>query len=110
MHGLGRAAVPHVVAAGALADTCGKPLTLTGTLFGDYSSTLFYLLWRFSPALRLEFGYREEARWVSRYGIVERITKRDPDAYCEMGAPPGGGPTRPGSSRSRAPRSSSPRT
>lgn len=60
-------------------------MTLTGTIFGGYSSTLFYLLWRFSPALRLEFGYRDEAKWVSRYGIVERITKKDADAYAEDG-------------------------
>src|SRR5581483_7340275 len=50
-----------------------------------HSSTLFYLLWRFSPAVRLEFGYREEPKWVSRYGIVQRITKKDPDAYADEG-------------------------
>src|SRR5581483_11911774 len=73
------------LAAGALAEACGKVLTLTGTIFGGYSSTLFYLLWRFSPAVRLEFGYRDEAKWVRRYGIVERITKKDPDAYTDDG-------------------------
>jgi hypothetical protein len=73
------------LAAGTLAGACGATLALTGTVFGGYSSTLFYLLWRFSPAVRAEFGYRDEARWVSRYGIVERITKQDPDAYIEDG-------------------------
>ncbi|MDA8219821.1 MAG: helicase-related protein, partial [Dehalococcoidales bacterium] len=73
------------LAAGALAAVCGKALTLTGTIFGGYSSTLFYLLWRFSPAARLEFGYREEAKWVGRYGIIERITTKDPDAYTDDG-------------------------
>jgi len=73
------------LAAETLAAACGRTLTLTGTVFGGYSSTLFYLLWRFSPAVRTEFGYRDEARWVSRYGIVERITKKDPDAYTEDG-------------------------
>lgn len=73
------------LAAGALAAACGRTLTLTGTVFGGYASTLFYLLWRFSPALRREFGYHDEARWVSRYGIVERITKKDPDRYTDDG-------------------------
>ncbi len=73
------------LAAAGLAEACGKTLALTGTVFGGYSSTLFYLLWRFSPAVRTEFGYRDEAKWVSRYGIVERITKKDPDAYADDG-------------------------
>ena len=37
------------LAAGALADACGRTLTLTGTLMGGYASTLFHLLWRFNP-------------------------------------------------------------
>ena len=36
------------IAAGVLADACGKSFTLTGTLTGGYSSTLFHLLYRFS--------------------------------------------------------------
>lgn len=73
------------LAAASLAAACPRTLTLTGTVFGGYSSTLFYLLWRFSPAVRAEFGYRDEAKWVSRYGIVERISKKDPDAYTDDG-------------------------
>ncbi|MBE7520654.1 MAG: ATP-dependent helicase [Thermoflexaceae bacterium] len=70
------------VAAGTLAEACKAVLTLTGTLMGGYSSTLFWLLWRFSPAVREEFTYSDESKWVSRYGIVERITRRsDDDAY-----------------------------
>ena len=37
------------IAAGVLADACGKSLSLTGTLLGGYSSTIFHLLYRFSP-------------------------------------------------------------
>lgn len=73
------------LAAGVLAGSCAKTLTLTGTVFGGYASTLFYLLWRFSPVVRREFGYHGEAKWVSRYGIVERITKKDPNAYADDG-------------------------
>jgi hypothetical protein len=68
------------LAAATLAEACGKTLSLTGTLFGGYSSTLFYLLWRFSPQVRTSFGYGDETRWITRYGVVERITKLDPDA------------------------------
>lgn len=67
------------IAAGTLAETCDRTLTLTGTLMGGYASTLFHLLWRFSPEVRGEFAYGEEARWVSRYGIVERITRKTGD-------------------------------
>ncbi|MGI8915728.1 MAG: hypothetical protein ACR2JY_18410, partial [Chloroflexota bacterium] len=73
------------VAAATLAEVCGKTLTLSGTLFGGYASSLFHLLWRFSPPVRAEFGYGEEQQWVQRYGIVERVSKRDPDAYGEDG-------------------------
>ncbi len=72
------------LAAGTLAEACGRTLTLTGTLMGGYASTLFHLLWRFSPAVRDEFAHGDEPRWVTRYGIVERITKKtggDDDAY-----------------------------
>lgn len=71
------------LAAGTLAEACGRTLTLTGTLMGGYASTLFHLLWRFSPAVREEFTYGDEPRWIARYGIVERITKKggDDDAY-----------------------------
>jgi len=71
------------LAAGTLAEACRRTLTLTGTLMGGYASTLFYLLWRFSPGLREEFTYRDEQRWVARYGIVERITRKggDDEAY-----------------------------
>ncbi|NJD66861.1 MAG: ATP-dependent helicase [Chloroflexi bacterium] len=71
------------VAAGTLAEACKAVLTLTGTLMGGYSSTLFWLLWRFSPAVREEFSYSDESKWVGRHGIVERITRKGggDDAY-----------------------------
>ena len=69
------------IAAGVLADACGKSLTLTGTLTGGYSSTLFHLLYRFSPAIRTEFGRSDEHRWIQRYGFEEvTIGKPDNDA------------------------------
>ena len=70
------------IAGGVLADACGRTLALTGTLMGGYSSTLFHLLYRFSPAIRAEFENHEESKWVSRYGFRrEKVrTKEDPNA------------------------------
>jgi len=73
------------MAAGTLAEACGRTLSLTGTLMGGHSSSLFYLLWRFSRTVRAEFSYRDEAKWVSRYGILERVSKKDADTYVDDG-------------------------
>ena len=67
------------IAAGVLADSCGKSLTLTGTLTGGYSSTLFHLLYRFSPEIRAEFGRSEEGRWIQRYGFLEQTVRHEGD-------------------------------
>ena len=66
------------IAAGVLADACGKSLSLSGTLMGGCSSTLFHLLYRFSPEIRTEFGRSDEHRWVQRYGF-EEVTMGRPD-------------------------------
>ncbi len=69
------------IAAGVLADVCGRSLSLSGTLMGGYSSTLFHLLYRFSPEIRTEFGRSEERRWITRYGFEEyTVGKPDDDA------------------------------
>ncbi len=60
------------IAAGNLAQTCGKSLTLTGTLTGGYSSTLFHLLYRFTPEIRNEFKHNQQSRWIDRYGFRQR--------------------------------------
>ena len=67
------------IAAGVLADSCGKSLTLTGTLTGGYSSTLFHLLYRFSPEIRTEFARSEEGRWIQRYGFLEQTVRHEGD-------------------------------
>ena len=73
------------IAAGILADACGKSLSLSGTLMGGYSSTLFHLLYRFSPEIRTEFGRGEESRWIERYGFVEHTIGRDDGESLEDG-------------------------
>ena len=73
------------IAAGVLADVCGKSLSLSGTLMGGYSSTLFHLLYRFSPELRTEFERSDEHRWIQRYGFEEVTVGKDDDDAVEDG-------------------------
>ena len=73
------------IAAGVLADVCGKSLSLSGTLMGGYASTLFHLLYRFSPEIRTEFGRSEEGRWIKRYGFEEVTIGRPDDGAVEDG-------------------------
>ena len=73
------------IAAGVLADACGKSLSLSGTLMGGYSSTLFHLLYRFSPEIRTEFGRSDEHRWIQRYGFEEHTVGKPDDDAVEDG-------------------------
>ncbi len=73
------------IAAGVLADVCGKSLSLSGTLMGGYSSTLFHLLYRFSPELRTDFGRSDEHRWIQRYGFEEHTVGKPDDDAVEDG-------------------------
>ena len=73
------------IAAGVLADVCGKSLSLSGTLMGGYSSTLFHLLYRFSPEIRTDFGRSDEHRWIQRYGFEEHTVGKLDDDSVEDG-------------------------
>ena len=73
------------IAAGILAEACGKSLSLTGTLLGGYASTIFHLLYRFSPEIRTEFGRSDEGRWIKRYGFEEHSIGKDDDGPTEDG-------------------------
>ena len=50
-----------------------------------HASTLFHLLYRFSPEIRTAFGRSEESRWIERYGFVERTVGRPDDGALEDG-------------------------
>lgn len=50
-------------------------LPLTGTLFGGMSTSIFWLLYRLFPAIRDDFGFHDEMRWASLYGVVQRKRK-----------------------------------
>ena len=73
------------IAAGVLADACGKSLSLTGTLLGGYASTIFHLLYWFSPEIRTEFGRSDEGRWIKRYGFEEHTIGKPDDESTEDG-------------------------
>ena len=73
------------IAAGILANVCDKSLTLTGTLMGGYASTLFHLLYRFSPEIRTQFGQTEESRWIKRYGFEEITITKNEDVHTDDG-------------------------
>ena len=73
------------IAAGVLADACGRSLSLTGTLLGGYASTIFHLLYRFSPEIRTEFGRSDEHRWIQQYGFEEVTVGKPDDESVEDG-------------------------
>ena len=65
---------------GRLCAACRKVVLLTGTIYGGKASTLFYLLYRSSPAFRQAYGYNEVNRWIEEYGILQyRETERPDD-------------------------------
>ncbi len=68
-------------AAGILASACKRSLAMTGTLFGGYSSTLFHLLYRLSSTFKKDYEYSQVSKWIDHYGIWERVTKFNDDAY-----------------------------
>lgn len=65
------------IAAGNLASSCRNCITLTGTLMGGYSSTLFFLLYRFSKQIKNDFGFHDMPRWVQQYGFLEQTIKKE---------------------------------
>ena len=52
---------------------------------GGYSSTLFHLLYRFSPEIRTDFGRSDEHRWIQRYGFEEHTVGKPDDDSVEDG-------------------------
>ena len=52
-------------------------LTLTGTFFGGKSASIFWLLHRLSGGVRSDFGFHDEKRWASLYGVLETTERRD---------------------------------
>jgi hypothetical protein len=66
---------------GLLARHIPAVITLTGTFFGGPASSIFWLLHRTQASVRADFGFSEETRWVSRFGVLEHVFKTDEDEY-----------------------------
>lgn len=47
-----------------LSGACRFTLGATGTLFGGYSTSIFWLMYRLSGEVRRRFGYSDDRRWV----------------------------------------------
>ncbi len=90
------------IAAGVLADVCGKSLSLSGTLMGGYSSTLFHLLYRFSPEIRTDFGRSDEHRWIQRSASRRSRSGSPTTTRWRTGGSAGGASTARWSGRGRA--------
>ena len=63
------------IAAATLSNIIPRTIALTGTYAGGYASTLFHLLYRFSPHIRNHYAVNDVDRWVQEYGFIEKITK-----------------------------------
>jgi hypothetical protein len=89
VHELKGGATAQGNAFGTLAAACRKTIALTGTLLGGYASHMFYLNYRLNPRSMLAEGvhYGKEMNFISRYGVLERITRYYPgdDNVCSKG-------------------------
>lgn len=57
----------------ALNNVTRYTIGLTGTLFGGYSTSIFWLLYRLSPNVRREFGFDDEQRWAEKFGLLKSV-------------------------------------
>ena len=73
------------ISAGNIAAATKRSLTLTGTLMGGQSTTIFYLLHRFSPEFRNHYGFNDTAQWRARYGFTETTTTWKEETDTEKG-------------------------
>ncbi len=67
---------------GALSSAAKKSIALTGTLTGGYADDLRAILFRLNPDTLLAEGirYHDVSKFVSRYGVLERINRYRLDA------------------------------
>lgn len=66
---------------GTFVDISKRTLALTGTLLGGYASNLFKILFRMDAKSLLaeDLDYKSDARWVGRYGVLEKVYKQSSD-------------------------------
>jgi len=60
---------------------------LTGTLFGGYSTSIFWLLYRLSPEVRQNYSFNGELKWAEHMGLIKKtFYVADPNRVPEDGA------------------------
>ena len=60
---------------GTLVRASKRTLAMTGTLFGGFATSLFYLLHRLDPRIRAEFAWSDGQRFAGLYGVLERMVR-----------------------------------
>lgn len=70
---------------GTLVKACKRTLGMTGTMFGGFSTSLFFLLHRIDPRIKREFSWSDKMRWASLYGVLERVIKGKSDGDDDYG-------------------------
>jgi hypothetical protein len=70
--------VGHVMA--VLAGICKYKIGLTGTLFGGYSTSIFWLLYRILASVRQNYGFEAELAWATDMGLIKRSFYVNPNA------------------------------
>ena len=63
----------------ALASASKRVLAMTGTLFGGYATSLFYLLYRLTTDFKESYGHNDSLRFAEHFGILERVYKEKSD-------------------------------
>jgi hypothetical protein len=60
---------------------------LTGTLFGGYSTSIFWLLHRISPEVRRQYAFNGEMKWAGDMGLIKKaFYVPDPSRITNDGA------------------------
>jgi hypothetical protein len=71
----------------ALAGSSRYIAGLTGTLFGGYSTSIFWLLYRLSPQVRQNYAFNGELKWAEHMGLIKKtFYVADPSRVPEDGA------------------------
>ncbi|MBL8080456.1 MAG: hypothetical protein JNM55_20970 [Anaerolineales bacterium] len=71
----------------ALAGSSRYNAGLTGTLFGGYSTSIFWLLYRLTQQVRQNFAFNGELKWAEQMGLIKKtFYVADPAKVPEDGA------------------------
>ncbi len=71
----------------ALAGSSRYNVGLTGTLFGGYSTSIFWLLYRLTQQVRQNFAFNGELKWAEQMGLIKKtFYVADPARVPEDGA------------------------